>query len=431
MKTIGFLATLLAAFFTQAAAPIEAPATRQMVIGLSPFLENYVKDEVYRGIVRLVVEELPLGTRLGIYDAYHLRTITHIDIPEVRAFASSKTRANQFSRQIGELKQFLARAHEKPEAKGLTFADAIRLPQWMQFIANNIGGGSESTPLSVIVFGNPLYMDHREPSFSMVDGYFPSDAHLAATRDKSVYSLESRSNALPDVLVHFGYFGEPWLSELHRDKIARFWSLYLQGQSASLATFTGDIPTVFKAAKNPARSKAPRHQLDPSQTKVEMLRISREVDHADWLTRDSITGAITPPSRTVGPMKIGIRWKARIDLDLYARGRTDAEMLYFEHTRSQEGYYYKDHRSSPDREYEFIEFESPVDVWKAEARINFFEGRVGGDRGPAGEIRIEFDGKIYTGEFAIAASRGNEGRTGARQASYWNEIDIPSILKLR
>ena len=40
-----------------------------MVIGISPFLENGMKDGVYRGIVRLVVEELPLGTSLWIYDA--------------------------------------------------------------------------------------------------------------------------------------------------------------------------------------------------------------------------------------------------------------------------------------------------------------------------------------------------------------------------
>ena len=51
-------------------------------------------------------------------------------------------------------------------------------------------------------------------------------------------------------------------------------------------------------------------------------------------------------------MKIGIRWRGDIDLDLYAAANPEAETLFFQHTRSPEGYYFKDHRSSPDREYD-------------------------------------------------------------------------------
>lgn len=434
MKTLSFVTLLLIAVLScGASAPSRTnEGGKRMVIGISPFLEKGMKDGVYRGIVRLVVEELPLGTSLWIYDAYHLRTITQVEIPNVRAFQSSKTRANQFSRQIGELKEFLAREHEKPVAPRLSLNEAVRLPQLMEFIASNLQSAEEARPLTVLLLGHPLYMDAKEPGFSMVDGYFPSDAHLTTTRDKSVYGLnpENRTDLLKDIVVHFGYFGDPWLSEVHRDKISRFWSLYLQGQGAQLATFTGDLPTVFAAARNPARTEAPnRFKVDPAQTKLEMLRITRDIGVADWITREDIHGATTPPSRTFGPMKIGIRWKGEIDLDLYARGTRESEMLFFEHTRSPEGYYFKDHRSSPDREYEFIEFESPVDVWKVEARINFFEGRA--RSGPTGEIRIEFDGRIYTGDFQVSAREGNEGRTGSRQSAFWTQVDIPAILKLR
>jgi hypothetical protein len=44
-----------------------------------------------------------------------------------------------------------------------------------------------------------------------------------------------------------------------------------------------------------------------------------------------------PPSQMVGPLKIGIRWKENIDLDLYATPRRDAETLFFQHPRSPEG----------------------------------------------------------------------------------------------
>src|SRR4029078_2216914 len=178
---------------------------------------------------------------------------------------------------------------------------------------------------------------------------------------------------------------------------------------ARLATLTGDLPTVFSAAVSNSGSER-TYQLDPAERKVEMLRVTRDIGVADWITRDLLPNAqVPPPSITVGPMKIGIRWRGDIDLDLYAAPNAHAETLFFQHTRSPEGYYFKDHRSSPDREYEFIEFESPVDVWQVDASVNFYEGRA--PRGPSGEIRIEFDGKIYSGQFSLAADHGNKGRS--------------------
>jgi hypothetical protein len=96
--------------------------------------------------------------------------------------------------------------------------------------------------------------------------------------------------------------------------------------------------------------------------------------------------------------------------------------------RSPEGYYFKDHRSSPGREYEYIEFEAPVDVRELEAFVNFFKGDCPG--GPHGEIRIEFEGRIYGARFAVAAEEGNMGRAGRGQGEYWTKIPVLEILKL-
>jgi hypothetical protein len=158
-----------------------------------------------------------------------------------------------------------------------------------------------------------------------------------------------------------------------------------------------------------------------------MLRVSRNVEIADWLTRSTLSDE-SPPTTLVGPMKIGIRWKHNIDLDLYATPRQGAETLYFEHVRSPEGYYYKDHRSSPGREYEFIEFESSVDAREVEAFINFYKGRC--PDGPRGEVRIEFDGRIYGAPFSISAEEGNLGRSGQSQQEFWTRIPVQEILKL-
>src|SRR5688572_28412603 len=152
------------------------------VIGVSPFLEKSVKDEVFRGIVRFVVEELPLNSTLAVYDAFDLKTITTISLPDSRVFNSPKTRANQFAPAIRDLKMFLAQEHPRPTNSHLSFEAAIRLPQFMDFLAEAVTA-TNSKP-SLLLIGSPLYHDAKEPAFSMVDGYFPSDGHLQANREK-------------------------------------------------------------------------------------------------------------------------------------------------------------------------------------------------------------------------------------------------------
>jgi hypothetical protein len=423
-------AALLLSVWVSAAAEKEKSAapSRKYVIAISSFLEKEVKDDVFRRITRFLLEEVPLKSTVVIYDAYHLKTIAQLSVPELAAFNSSKTRANQYKEQILKLKEFLAAEHPMPESK-LSMQRAVRVPQLMDLVAEQHASDS---PTVVIVLGSPLYVDHKEPGFSMVNGYFPSDGHIMANRDQSIFGVKDRSALLQNVQVHFGYFGDPWISELHQDKIARFWSLYLKEQGAELASFSADLASTFKAAGagTSFASKRPQAELDRTQSKLEMLRITRDIGVADWITRELPRNQHQPPpSRTVGPMKIGIRWQDQLDLDLYASSTPESETLFFEHTRAPEGYYFKDHRSSPEREYEFIEFETPVDVYKVKADINFYDGRV--PAGATGEIRIEFDGRIYSRDFSIPATKGNKGRSGRSQADFWSHIDVPAILNLR
>jgi hypothetical protein len=398
------------------------------VIGISPFLDKAVKDDVYRSMVRLLVEDLPLNSSLAVYDAFELKTITHVAFPEARAFHSPKTRANQFAGAIRELKQYLAQEHTAPTNAHLKFEEAIRLPQFLDFLAENFRE-TNARP-AVLLIGSPLYQDAREPGFSMVDGYFPSDGHLQASREQSIFGLTASAMALSSLEIYWLYFHDPWVSDLHKEKVNRFWTLYLERRGAKLAAFTSDLPTAFHSFQQNAlgtTAASKNWTVDTAQSKIEMLRVSRNVQIADWLTRSTLSDE-SPPTTLVGPMKIGIRWKHNIDIDLYATPRRDAETLYFDHVRSPEGYYYKDHRRSPGREYEFIEFELPVDAREVEAFINFYKGHCPG--GPRGEVRIEFDGRIYGAPFSISAEEGNLGRSGQSQQEFWTRIPVQEILKL-
>jgi hypothetical protein len=136
----------------------------------------------------------PSSSITTLYDAYHLQTITQVEVPSVGAFRSGKTRANQFKDQIRKLKEFLAAPREPPGTNSFKLQHAVRFPQFMDFIGENLPAATGPAP--VVVLGSPLYIDHKEPGFSMVDGYFPSDGHLLASRDQSVFGIKDRAGAL-------------------------------------------------------------------------------------------------------------------------------------------------------------------------------------------------------------------------------------------
>jgi len=174
--------------------------------------------------------------------------------------------------------------------------------------------------------------------------------------------------------------------------------------------------------------------VDHTQTKIEMLRVGRTVNNTDWLTRDTVDPEQTAPTTMIGPMKIGIRWKDNLDLDLYATARPGAETLFFQHLRSPEGYYYKDHRSSPGKEYEFIEFESPVDVREVEAFINFTKAVV--REGRAEKFESSSMAEFMACPFRFLPKKEIWGEQTARNGNFgrafpcWNssKSDLPSLI---
>jgi len=74
MKQV-FILLFIASSLTAAENLKPATPPQSFIIGLSPFLEKNVKDDVYRNIIRLLVEDLPLNSTLTIYDAFNLKAL--------------------------------------------------------------------------------------------------------------------------------------------------------------------------------------------------------------------------------------------------------------------------------------------------------------------------------------------------------------------
>ena len=97
-----------------AADPQVGSGPTEFIVGLSPFLEPAVKDDLYRRLVGFLLEEMPLESSLTLYDAHRLRTIAEVEIPGTRAFQSSRTRANQFRDPIRATDSFFAVRNRLP-----------------------------------------------------------------------------------------------------------------------------------------------------------------------------------------------------------------------------------------------------------------------------------------------------------------------------
>ena len=406
-----------------------ARPTTRYVIGLTPFLENSAKDDIYRRIVGMILEDLPQKSSLAIYDAYNLTNITRLEVPDLRAFQSGKTRANQFKEQIFALKQFLASRAQTPRRQETQFRSRHSLSAIHGFPGRKRRRRRASHR---IVIGSPLYVDHKEPAFSMVDGYFPSDGHLLASRDQSVFGTKSRTEALQNFTVHFGYIGDPWVSAIHREKIARFWTLYLERKAHISATFCGDLATLFNAARKWHAGRAKyAFQIDPPQTKVEMLRITPRCRRRRIGSRATLSPArarrrprTRRPNENRHPLEG--RHRSRSVRERQPRCGND---FFRTHPRARKVTTSKTIAVSPEREYEFIEFETPVDVNRVQADINYYKGE-SPNRPRMAKFVEEFEGRIYSGQFPIEATHGNKGRAGSSQTRYWARIDVPAILGL-
>ncbi|MCC6233330.1 MAG: hypothetical protein IT580_11845 [Verrucomicrobiales bacterium] len=407
------------------------PGPACWVMALSPYLDASAKEAAFRHVVRFLVTQMPVDSSLTLLDGYRLRTVARILIPDREAFRSEKTRLNQFSDALRETKRFLATNEVRAPAGPLSFGGALRVPQLLDFISEHlVPPGRE---VRVVLLGSPLYVDDKEPSFSMAAGYFPSDAHLAVTRERSVYGTQERGGCLSRVVVDWGYFGDPWVSEVHRERVERFWRLFVARQGGVLRTVATDLPTVFAATLGATASGGAERTMAAEGAavpgKLEMIRVTRATDSLDWIRGDRVLNpAEGPPARSAGRLKIGIRWQDDVDFDLYARPASGRERLSFEHPRSPDGYYFKDHRTSPGSEFEFVEFTEPVDVRELEVFVNLYEGRL--REGAGGEVRLEFEGRTYASRFHVEAREGNQGREGRGQSRWWARIEVPRVLGL-
>lgn len=422
----------------------------QYILAVPASLKSQVERESLFAVARDTLMAISTGDVMRIINASSNKTIITIAIPEKKAFQYKKYRKRKLKKQLAQLKQGLDNIPIISEEN-----QSISLPQFLDYISTEIFVEpiDDTNRANVLVYGNALYNDKKEEAFSMSDGWFPSDGHIRAGLQRSVFGTLEKRQRLKNFFIHFAYSNqyEDWVSDLYKYRIERFWSLYIKAMSGSLSTFSPDLFTTVDRFLSSGLVAAKSYQYDHTANKVERLKVWRQTNPEvsnvsnivedmsrppSCLSEDTVLMDRPPIEKSAANVIVGIRWNTEgcenCDLDLYTTLIHRNDWLFYRNTEESYGRYFKDYTSPTNKNgLEFVQLTEEVMFEDIKAMVNFYDGKaVGGE--VSGTLRICFNGNTYEEPFTISSSSGNKGGglSEASSSQFWNVIDIDKVLKI-
>lgn len=380
---------------------------RDLVVALSPHQSPEQAKAQVKSLIPFLVS-LEENDQVIFLDGYHVKTIGKFTIPEGKTYHNPKARLAKNREALAGLMQFAKSANAPNGDLAPSVTHAIRLPQLLRHVAGYYATGEK---LDVLVLGSPLYDDPKEPALSFTNGAIPSDGHIKASRNQSVFGTKDTPQALNTINLHLVFENDAiFINDQHGYLLKRFWSLFLSGQGGTLASFTADKAAVLEDIKS-GKVPANHHFTLGKETALEMIRISKSQSTTSIYERNISERPLAQHKiRNAYHVTIGLSWDCEAcDLDLYARPFANAQVLYFNRSNSEQGVHWKDYQSSPRqrRVFETIEFKVPLDLRQLQIVVNFYKGFA--PQGVKASLRLAVDGQVFAKSFTLSAKQGNIG----------------------
>lgn len=456
MKKLALYGAVLAALLSN-------PAwSRDYVIALPEALDREKAEQVWKLVTELTMDQMEPGESLTVYNATGLRLIADFTIPESNSMKNKNRRRRALSGAVNDFGAFIKEHYLQGDTADTT-AHHVHLPQSLAEISSQRFGSIQGTEreVCILVVGDALYLDDREPSFDMRNGYFPSDGHIVASQTRSVYGTADKQGQLKGMNIHFLYTNEDWLSDVYQLRVQRTWFLFIAAQGGMLASFTPDFGTAVPRFRTCTGKPGRKFTWDSSRNEIAMINVTRivvpedeiieqEVNEGestiavtdiianeDWLRSDEVALASEAPSQDTGALKLGIRWGdtdrcATSDVDLYVRSSPSRPYLYYSNKSSPDGMYHKDFTSAPDARngLEYVDITDEIPLRDLDIKINHYSGEC--SSGVQGVVRAYFNGAAYELPFQMEATRGNQGqdRNRAEQSNYWVVVNPEELFRL-
>lgn len=382
--------------------------SRDIIIGLSPY-QNAESAKQQAIDAFKYASQLTPEDSVTFVDAYNLRVIGEFTVPDDPRYKGTKARLAANKPDVAKIIAFTKQA-KSGQPGGPTVNQALRLPQILRFIAQNItsDGGHD-----VVMLGSPFYDDPRDAAFSMANANVPSDGHINNSTAETPYGGAGNTKLLAGMRVHMSYGDENiMVNTAHRNAVHRFWTLYIESMGGQLVYFDADRATLFERLD--VNSSSPPHAFTRQDTKkLEMVQHRPVVlqQNTPIYERVLSTNAVSEAQyRGAENVEVGITWDCNTcDIDLYARPKPNADVLSYRNTTSNDGRYWKDYMNSPrlTNGHEIIAFNHPIDLRGMLLAVNFYGGQA--PEGVNVEIRISFDGQTFASSYKINASSGDGG----------------------
>lgn len=252
----------LAARLASAAAPEQVT---EIVVALSPFQSAAERTKQQALLQRFIVADCPNAARVIVWDGWALNVICDVQLPKL-AYDSPAARTPRVAPALAALKQWFAGLDGTKAPVDLKDTAAIKVPEWLHAATAQPATGRRT----IVILTSPLCIVPSEPSFSMIETRYPSDAHLVAG-DKSIYTITGKRGRLTNATVLWAYGSESvWTSQNHRERVARWWSLFIAGQGGALAAFSADSPQVLLAATRANNRAIGEYAMNPDDSALVM-----------------------------------------------------------------------------------------------------------------------------------------------------------------
>lgn len=423
---------VLAVVFTILVATLSTPAlAKTRIIVLAPEATNS-KDALLKQIAETVAALMP-GDQLLVYGARPITQIAGISRPSNSEMNQARLNA-ALGAQFKPVKDFLTApaTTTRPEPPG-----NLMLPSLFDELGRNLLASLSDKGADILLVGSLLHVDPRDGRSAMTDRYVPSDGTFRAARADWPFSVVGSEARLRNMTLLFcsPNAATEYESAEHEERVRRFWSLWITGQSGRIGTFSHDLTTCFRRFRAGEASGQTGYQLG-RDSKAEMIRVPLNEpptlpasfqNPGQYFLREDMPISRTPPAVSKGIAWVGLRWNAPCDVDLYARGDVSNKWLYFGSVRTADGFFNKDFVAGTGNSMEYVEFTREIDLDKAEVAINLYACELASP--PEGVIRVWFAGNVYQAPFKLAAKSGNKGAMPIA-GPHWLRVDLRKVVGL-
>ncbi|MEQ1854354.1 MAG: hypothetical protein ABMA01_22520 [Chthoniobacteraceae bacterium] len=204
------------------------------------------------------------GSTVHVFDATGCRLVATLKaVP-----GAPRQRMKALARPLAAARAFLNAPRTGAELDG-----RVRLPYLVQAVSQlRLPAGS-----AVVVLGNPLFIGTGSDAYYSMTERVPTDGLLFLDRARSIYSILGRERALAGQYWYMGFPAEGvFLDDSHRERVSRFWSVYLKCQGATLVTFQNGLTSAAKSARDGMRAAFNNDDADPKAEAV-MLKVVKVI----------------------------------------------------------------------------------------------------------------------------------------------------------